>query len=133
MWDGDVMCTATTTVSPYTGHGHLVSGLSDKGWDKPDAVARCGGVGICPSCSTDAARIKMATRESPEPGQPHSIDSDPEFYSGLTMWGTAVSAQVSDTTVVLHPTNSLLDVEMPHTDARRLRDLLNVATARGYL
>jgi hypothetical protein len=77
-----------------------------------------------------------------------AIDSDPEFFHGLTMWSTdqpdgypAFAAQVRDDSVDLvfnerqdnGHVGSRFEREIPLADARRLRDLLNVATARGYL
>jgi hypothetical protein len=68
------------------------------------------------------------------------IDQDPEFYFGLTMYGKAVSVQVRDSYIALSlhddapRSNEVGDpVAIPMEDARRLRDLLNVATARGML
>ncbi len=75
--------------------------------------------------------------------KPTSIDNDPEFFHGLTFWGEKVSAQVREassaeeylTGLVVHPlgTPEGEEVFLPMPDARRLRDLLNVATARGFL
>lgn len=63
-----------------------------------------------------------------------AIDSDPEFFHGLTFWGQMVSAQVRDRGVlVVHDLPDGPDITMTPDDARRLRDLLNVATARGFL
>lgn len=63
-----------------------------------------------------------------------SIDSDPEFFHGLTFWGQMVSAQVQERgVVVVHDLPGGPDVTMTPDDARRLRDLLNLATARGFL
>lgn len=65
---------------------------------------------------------------------------DLEMIEGLTVWTSTVSMQVRDHQVALHvredaPRSSedghpvLMTVE----DAIRMRDLLNVATARGQL
>jgi hypothetical protein len=69
-----------------------------------------------------------------------SIDSDPEFWHGLTLWTDSVSMQVRDTDVVLHvraqahrSTEEHQPFLLPNAEARRIRDLLNVATARGFL
>lgn len=69
------------------------------------------------------------------------IDEDPEFFHGLTMWsrrtvrgahnGCPFAAQVRDHGLVLAFNGEDYEVDMQ--DARRLRDLLNVATARGLL
>jgi hypothetical protein len=66
-----------------------------------------------------------------------AIDDDPEFFHGLTLWTEAISAQVRDYGLVIHampggPTEQG-DPILSLADARRLRDLLNVATARGAL
>lgn len=66
-----------------------------------------------------------------------SVDEDAELFHGLTVWTESVSAQVRDYGVVVHvmddgPTD-LGDPLLSKDDARRLRDLLNVATARGFL
>lgn len=67
-----------------------------------------------------------------------AIGDDPEFFHGLTMWGDEWSAQIRDDEVILYfahgdaspgGTEYAIDAE----EARRLRDLLNVATARGAL
>lgn len=80
--------------------------------------------------------------------RPLAIDSDPEFFHGLTMWSEdrpdgfpAFAAQVRESGVDLvfnerrddGHVGSRFEQEIPLADARRLRDLLNVATARGYL
>jgi hypothetical protein len=75
-----------------------------------------------------------------------SIDADPEFFHGLTIWcgnptAIRVSAQIRDAgqlAVYVGPaaqrsTEDNHPVILPADDARRLRDLLNVATARGML
>lgn len=36
----------------YTTHGHHIMGTTKNG--HPDRVARCGGPGLCPSCSSEA-------------------------------------------------------------------------------
>lgn len=65
---------------------------------------------------------------------PVSIDSDPEFFHGLTFWGQSVSAQVRERGVVIvYDLPSGPEVGLTPSDARRLRDLLNLATARGFL
>lgn len=74
---------------------------------------------------------------------PTSIDSDPEFFHGLTFWGEKVSAQVREASSAEEYRNALVihtlgeddghGTVLPMPDARRLRDLLNVATARGFL
>lgn len=119
------------SVNPYTSHGHLVSGFTAEGWAAPEAVARCGGPAICGTCGRDAERIRLASRGL----APHAVDADPEFFYGLTMWVDGTSAQVRDTTVIVHAMNAAppQEVEMSLVAARRLRDLLNVATARGHL
>lgn len=72
-----------------------------------------------------------------------SIDSDPEFFHGLTFWGEKVSAQVTEMSTLderrhglvindMHNVNADSVVLSP-TDACRLRDLLNLATARGFI
>jgi hypothetical protein len=138
------MTATASRVSPYTTHGHLVPGFTDEGWDGPLAVARCGGVELCGTCALDAARIRIANDVAAVSGEApasSAIDADPEFFYGLTMWVDGTSAQVRDTTVVVHAmqTRDVFvrpvagEVEMSHTAARRLRDLLNVATARGML
>lgn len=76
--------------------------------------------------------------------QPQSIDSDPEFFHGLTMWGRAAWFQIRDTQggptlVVMIRDDAPRSSEnghpaiLPVDDLMRLRDLLNVATARGFL
>jgi hypothetical protein len=63
-----------------------------------------------------------------------AIDSDPEFFHGLTFWGQMASAQVQDRGVlIVHDLPDGPDITLTPDDARRLRDLLNVATARGLL
>lgn len=71
---------------------------------------------------------------------PHGVDDDPEMYHGLTVWTDSVSMQVRDSDVVLHVMDGatrspehLEPVLIPKAEARRIRDLLNVATARGEL
>lgn len=73
-------------------------------------------------------------------GTPHAIDSDPEMYHGLTIWTENVSMQVRDTEVMLHVMEDakrspehLHPVLLDQGEARRIRDLLNIATARGML
>lgn len=121
------------TISPYTSHGHLVDGFSTEGWPEPNDRARCGGPAICKICAIDAERIRQSVPAS----KPKAIDADPEFFHGLTMWGKAVSVQVRENAVIIHPLpggpTEKNDPALPLDDARRLRDLLNVATARGYL
>lgn len=75
--------------------------------------------------------------------QERGIDNDPEFFHGLTMWGEAASFQIrsdqGERLVVFIREDAPRSSEnghpacLPASDARRLRDLLNVATARGYL
>lgn len=63
-----------------------------------------------------------------------SIDSDPEFFHGLSFLGQSVSAQMRDRGVLV--VNDLPNIHvttLTPSDARRLRDLLNLATARGFL
>lgn len=72
-----------------------------------------------------------------------SIDSDPEFFHGLTFWGEKVSAQIAEASKAEEYRNALVihrlgeddghGTFVPTPDARRLRDLLNLATARGFL
>lgn len=67
-----------------------------------------------------------------------SPNDDPEFWHGLTMWEEGVSAQVRDGALVLHFVNSddgsvQGEFELDEPAVLRLRDLLNVATARGHL
>jgi hypothetical protein len=68
---------------------------------------------------------------------PVAIDTDPEFFHGLTFWGTAVNVQIQEfdtgTTVALRDSDGDSILALPADDARRLRDLLNLATTRGYL
>ena len=61
--------------SPYTRHGHLVPGLSGEGWPDPEAVARCGGIGLCPACSADSIRIRASA----------GADTDPRLALATTM------------------------------------------------
>lgn len=73
------------------------------------------------------------------------IDSDPEFYHGLTFRGEWVSAQIHEMSspeerkygLVLHPMSNKqpanMDIHLSPSDACRLRDLLNIATARGFI
>lgn len=68
-----------------------------------------------------------------QPRDATSIQDDPEFFYGLTMWADGLSAQVRDTTVVLFDRGRETENEIDQVAARRLRDLLNVATARGHL
>jgi hypothetical protein len=75
-----------------------------------------------------------------------SIDADPEMFHGLTIWcgepkNVRISAQIRDAgqlAVHIGPaaersTEDNHPVILPADDARRIRDLLNVATARGIL
>ena len=68
---------------------------------------------------------------------PHAIDHDPEFYHGLT-WNddeAMVAAQIQgpESGLKIHDKQDGKDVDLTPAEARRLRDLLNVATARGFL
>jgi hypothetical protein len=63
-----------------------------------------------------------------------------EMMEGLTIWTDSVSVQVRDDEVALsvqesaiHSTENGSPVLIPADDARKIRDLLNVATARGVL
>lgn len=65
---------------------------------------------------------------------------DLEMIEGLTVWTGTVSIQVRDGYVALHvrddaprSTEDGHPVEMPVADATKVRDLLNIATARGQL
>ena len=87
-----------------------------------------------------------------------SVDSDPELFHGLTTWcgepgNVRVSAQIrgdggasvpedlrTGTQLALYigagadiSTEDGHPALLPADDARALRDLLNIATARGYL
>jgi hypothetical protein len=74
-------------------------------------------------------------------GAQRTIDQDPEFWHGLTLWGSATdvastrdcgwAAQIRDSHVQFMFNDN--EFEVPAEEARRLRDLLNVATARGAL
>jgi len=66
------------------------------------------------------------------------VTDDPEFFHGLTMWeGGEFSAQIRDDALALYfgsgRTAEAGVSLVPLKAARRLRDLLNVATARGHL
>lgn len=68
------------------------------------------------------------------------IDQDAEFFHGLTAWGPNASYQVRDDCLAFHVMENAKrsseqgqPVLMTLDEARRLRDLLNVATARGAL
>jgi hypothetical protein len=63
-----------------------------------------------------------------------------EMMEGLTIWTDSVSVQVRDDEVALsvqpeavRSTEAGEPVLIPAADARKVRDLLNVATARGFL
>jgi len=63
-----------------------------------------------------------------------------EMMDGLTIWTDSVSVQVRDDEVALSVQESAVrsaeagaPVLIPADDARKIRDLLNVATARGVL
>lgn len=63
-----------------------------------------------------------------------------ETFLGLTIWTEAISMQVRDDTVALHVMEGARrssengePVLLSHAEARRVRDLLNMATARGML
>ena len=63
-----------------------------------------------------------------------------EMMQGLTIWTDSVSVQVRDDEVALSVQKSAIrstedgaPVLIPAADARKVRDLLNVATARGCL
>lgn len=70
-----------------------------------------------------------------------SVDSDPEFFHGLTMWGDFGAAQIRNEGLALHvgpnAQRSTREEGQPVIvaldEARKLRDLLNLATARGML
>lgn len=69
-----------------------------------------------------------------------AIDDDPEFFHGLTVWTSSLSMQIRDMSVALHVKEDAMrsseagnPVILDRTEARRVRDLLNVATARGAL
>jgi len=62
------------------------------------------------------------------------------MIEGLTIWTDSVSVQVRDDEVALSVQESAVrstedgaPVLIPAADARKVRDLLNVATARGCL
>lgn len=70
----------------------------------------------------------------------HAIDSDRVFYHGLSWWGTNASFQVRDGDLAVHfmeyaerSTENGNPYILSAFEARKLRDLLNVATARGFL
>ena len=46
---------------PWTSHGHEVQGITVAGPGRP-AVARCGGPGLCPECSREAAVLQARRR-----------------------------------------------------------------------
>lgn len=63
-----------------------------------------------------------------------------ETFLGLTLWTVALSMQVRDDTVALQvrygaqrSTEDGQPVLLTHDEARKVRDLLNMATARGML
>lgn len=60
---------------------------------------------------------------------------DPEMFDGRTIWGDGWATQVRGNGVVLYFERKGGGVEygVSLDDARRLRDLLNVATARRFL
>jgi hypothetical protein len=69
-----------------------------------------------------------------------AIDADPEMWHGLTIWTDSISLQVRDDTVALHVSDDARRSTEDHhpviltaAEALRIRDLLNVATARGFL
>ncbi len=45
---------------PWTSHGHAVDGVTVEGPGRPDLVARCGGPGLCSTCSQEAERFRQA-------------------------------------------------------------------------
>lgn len=69
-----------------------------------------------------------------------AIDEDPEFFHGLTLWTTSISMQMRDNgaALVIRP-EAVISSEygspaiLDKPELRRIRDLLNVATARGAL
>lgn len=52
---------AGTEGGPWTRHGHPVVGITRYGSTRPP-IARCGGPGMCGSCSADAERIRRGGR-----------------------------------------------------------------------
>lgn len=69
-----------------------------------------------------------------------AIDADPELFHGLTIWTDSVSMQMRSDDVALHVRSEAPrspetgnPVLLSHDEARKMRDLLNVATARGAL
>lgn len=75
------------------------------------------------------------TQSTPKP-----ISDDPVFWYGLTMGGDFGAAQIRDQYVafflkddVERSTEKDTPAVIHADDARRLRDLLNIATARGML
>jgi hypothetical protein len=85
------------------------------------------------------------TVDIPELGKLEGTDrlapsEDPELFYGLTIWDGFGSMQVRDTGVALAvmdnaPRSSEMGrpVLLTNAEARRIRDLLNIATARGFL
>lgn len=61
------------------------------------------------------------------------MDLDATFFYGLTAWMSTVSVQVRESEVIIHDMVRSTDVALDLAEARRLRDLLNVATARGFM
>lgn len=69
-----------------------------------------------------------------------SIDTPERTFYSLTIWTPTISMQVRENIVALHVMDDAPrspedghPVEMSHDDARKIRDLLNMATARGEL
>ena len=59
----------------YTNHGHPIPGACGIAGQRPKYVARCGGPGLCGTCSLDAERYNESRPDSNEP--PTMTDQTP--------------------------------------------------------
>lgn len=65
----------------YTRHGHQIEGTPYIPKDMGMQVARCGGPGLCPQCSQDAAR---ATKDVPRPNPVEEVSDVPILHAGFS-------------------------------------------------
>ena len=61
-----------------------------------------------------------------------AIGDDLEFFYGLTMWAEHAAMQLRYTGVVIYDRDRHTGIWLSAAEVQRMRDLLNVATARGF-
>ena len=67
----------------YSNHGHPIPGACVIAGQRPKYVARCGGPGLCGTCSLDAERYNESSPNSNEP--PTMTDQTPSTEDDLTL------------------------------------------------